>query len=338
MKEMKKIILSASIAFCMVAVSTESFAQTKEIYSLEKTIPLSGDGSFDYSYTDETDRRLYVSHGNAVHVIDLNTDSAIGIIENLQGVHGVVIVHNVGKGFITDGKNNAVSVFDIKTLKVIKTISLKGKKADAIMYDSYSNKVLAFNNGGTNASVIDIEKLEEIKLIELGGAPEFGVSDGKGKIYNNVEDKNLMVVIDANTLAVVDSMSVKPNGTPTALGYDAKNKRAFVGCREGQSLVVLDVSKKEIVATLPICKGVDAIVFDEATKLIFCSGDGTTTIIKQNGANKYKVVQTITTKPRAKTLAVDKQTHKIYVNSADYEGNTKKVIIGSFALMVYKKN
>ncbi len=335
---MKKIILSFAITLSMVALFTNSFAQSKEVYSLEKTIPLAGDGGFDYLYTDEVDRKLYVSHGNSVHVIDLNIDAPVGIIENLQGVHGIVIVHSVDKGFITDGKNNAVVVFDLKTLKVIKTISLKGKKADAIMYDSYSNKVLAFNNGGTNASVIDIDKLEEVKLIELGGAPEFGVSDGKGKIYNNLEDRNTTVVIDAKTLTVIDSMSVKPSGTPTALGYDAKNKRAFVGCREGQQLVVFNISNKKIVATLPICKAVDAIVFDETTKLIFCSGDGTTTIIKQNAADKYEVLQTITTKPRAKTMALDKQTHKIYVSSADYEGSTKKVIAGSFALMVYKKN
>ncbi len=335
---MRKLILNAAIVFCMVVFSSACFAQEKEIYTLEKTIPLPGDASFDYLFTDEVDRKLYVSHGNAVHVIDLNADTLIATIENLQGVHGIVTVHKVGKGFITDGKNNAVVVFDLKSLKVLKTIPLTGKKTDAIMYDSYSNKVLAFNNGATNASVIDIDKLEEIKLIELGGAPEFGVSDGKGKIYNNLEDKNTMVVIDANNFTVIDSMPVKPNGTPTALGYDAKNKRAFVGCREGQSLVVFNVTNKEMVTTVPICKGVDAIVYDEATKLIFCSGDGTTTIVKQNGANNYKVVQTISTKPRAKTLAIDKQTHKIYVSSADYENGTKKVIIGSFALMVYKKN
>jgi DNA-binding beta-propeller fold protein YncE len=335
---MKKIILSAAVLFSVVAFSNNAFAQAKEVYSLEKTIPLPGDGGFDYLYTDEVDRKLYVSHGNSVHVIDLNTEASVGTIENLQGVHGITIVHKVDKGFITDGKNNAVVVFDLKTLKVIKSIQLKGKKADAIMYDSYSNKVLAFNNGDTRASVVDVDKLEEVKLIELGGAPEFGVSDGKGKIYNNLEDRNLTVVIDANNLSVVDSMSVAPSGTPTALGYDAKNKRAFIGCREGQQLVVFNLSNKKIVATLPICKAVDAIVFDEATKLIFCSGDGTTTIIKQKNADKYEVVQTITTKPRAKTMAIDKQTHKIYVSSADYETGTKKVVAGTFALMVYKMN
>jgi YVTN family beta-propeller protein len=333
---MKKIIKQTSIVLICLLIAKTIIAQTKEIYHLDKKIALPGNDGFDYLYTDAVTKKLYVSHGTALHIIDLNTDAVIATIDSLEGVHGVTIVNKLGLGFITDGKNNAVNVFDINTNKVTKKIKLNGKKTDAIMYDAYSNQVFAFNNGSDNVSVIDVTTQTEKKVIELGGAPEFVATDGKGKIYNNLEDKNTTVIIDAKKLTVLDSISVAPKGTPTALVYDAKTKRAFAGCREGAALQVLDVKKKTIVATVPICKGVDAIVFDEATHLIFCSGDGTTSIIKQVTADKYELVQTITTKPRAKTLAIDKQTHKIYISSVEYESGTKKIVPNSFELLVYK--
>jgi YVTN family beta-propeller protein len=335
---MKKLITKIIVVVVCLFVSKISTAQTKDIYTLDKKIALPGDGGFDYLYTDAVNRKLYVSHGTSVHIIDLNTDALIATIEGLEGVHGVTIINKLGIGFITDGKNNAVNVFDINTNKITKNIKLSGKKTDAIMYDAYSNQVFAFNNGSDNVSVIDVKTLTEKKLIELGGAPEFGATNEKGIIYNNLEDKNKTVIIDAKKLTVLDSISVAPKGTPTALVYDVKTKRAFAGCRDGAALQVLDVKKKTIVATIPICKGVDAIVFDEATKLIFCSGDGTTTVIKQFSADKYEVVQTITTKPRAKTLGIDKQSHKIYISSVVYESGTKKILPNSFELLVYKMN
>ncbi len=335
---MKRIILYTTLLLTLSMLANHSFAQTKELFSMEKTIALPGDGGFDYLFVDDDNRRLYVSHGTVVHVLDLNTEKSIGTIEGLQGIHGVTLVPKVGKGFITDGKADAVQVFDMKTLKVIKSIPVTGKKADAIMYDPFSNVVIAFCNGSNNASVIDVDKLSVKKVIELGGAPEFGVSDRKGKIYNNLEDKNHTIVIDAKTLMVVDSISLTPNGTPTSLAYDAKNNRLFSGCREGEVMAVIDLAKGKVITTLPICKAVDAIVYDAEAKLIYCSGDGTTTIIKQESADKYAVVQTITTKARAKTMAFDKKTRKIYISAADYEAGTKKVLPGTFGLLVYKMN
>jgi DNA-binding beta-propeller fold protein YncE len=335
---MKKTIVSASFILSLLSSSTNLQAQSKELYSTDKTIALPGDGGFDYLFADQKNRRLYISHGTTVQVLDLNTEQLIGTIEGLQGVHGIAIVEKAGKGFITDGKANAVQVFDIKTFKLIKTIALSGKKPDAIMYDAFSNQVIAFNNGSNNASVIDVVGLTEKTLIELGGAPEFGVSDGNGKIYNNLEDKNKTVVIDAKKLQVIDSISLSPNGTPTSLAYDSKNKRLFSGCRVGNAMEVINTANNKIVTTLPICKAVDAIVYDAFTGLIFCSGDGTTTVIKQETADKYSVVQTIVTKTRAKTMALDNKTHKIYISSADYEPGTKKIVPGTFALLVYKMN
>jgi DNA-binding beta-propeller fold protein YncE len=335
---MKNFIIFSALILSLAAVSFKVSAQGKELYSIEKTISLPGDGGFDYLFVDEANRRLYVSHGTMVHVLDLDTEKSIGTIEGLQGVHGVTIVPKVGKGFITDGKANAVQVFDMKTLKVIKMIPLSGKKPDAIMYEPFSNQVIAFNNGSSNASVIDVNELTEKKMIDLGGAPEFGVSDGKGKFYNNIEDKNHTAIIDAKTLSVVGTISLAPNGTPTSLAYDAKNKRLFSGCREGNVMAVINLTDNKVITTLPICKAVDAIVYDTESKLIYCSGDGTTTIIKQESADKYAVVQTITTKFKAKTMAYDKKLHKIYVSSADYDMTTKKILPNTFGLLVYKMN
>ncbi len=311
------------------------FAQDKKMYVLEKTIPLPGDGGFDYLFIDEVNRRLYVSHGTAVHVLDLETQQLVGTIENMQGVHGISIIPALGKGFITDGKANAVIVFDIHSLKILKSISLSGKKADAIMYDAFSDKILAFNGGSNNASVVDVHTLEEQQTIDLGGVPEFGVSDGKGKIYNNIEDRNKTVVIDARNFKILDSVLLTPHGGPTALSLDKNNGLLFIGCRDGNKMVVVDIKKKQVIATVPICKSVDAIVYDERAKLIFCSGDGSTTIIRQEAASKYAIEQTLETGIRAKTMAYDSKQRTIYISLADFEPGTKKIITGTFRLLVY---
>jgi DNA-binding beta-propeller fold protein YncE len=326
------------VFFTIISLTFSVSAQEKGLFVLEKTIALPGNGGFDYLTVDNTNRRLYITHGNSVHVLDLDTEKPLGIIDGLEGVHGVSIVNKVGKGFITDGKVNAVYVFDLESLKIIKKIPLSGKKTDAIMYEPYSNQIVAFNNGSSNAAVIDVNTLEVKKVIELGGAPEFGVSDGKGKFYNNIEDKAHVLILDAKTMTVLDSISLKPYGIPTSLGLDAKNKILFSSCREGSALAVIDLKSNKVIATLPICKGVDALVYDAESKLIYCSGDGTTTIIKQESADKYAVIQTLTTKYKAKTLAFDKKTKKIYISSSDYNMETKKNIPGTFTLMVFKMN
>jgi len=335
---MKQYIFSTIILLALTTGLHTVRAQTKELYSLEKSIALPGDGGFDYLFADQKNRRLYVTHATMVQVLNLDTEELVGTIGNLQGVHGVTVAPKAGKGFITDGKNNAVVVFDLKTLQVIKSIPVSGKKADAILYDAFSNQVLSFNNGTNNVSVIDVATLTEKAVVDLGGAPEFGVADGKGKIYNNNEDRNNMKIIDSKGSRLIDSIELAPCGAPVALGYDAKNKRLFAGCRENKGMSVIDPATKKIIETLPICPAVDAIVYDAVTKLIFCSGDGTTTIIKQETANKYTVVQTLATAYKAKTMAIDYKTHKIYLSVADYEPGTKKIKPGTFRVLVYKMN
>lgn len=334
---MKKYFIVTTFLVCVLAKFNMVAAQQTNLYSLHKTISLPGDGGYDYLFIDQQNRRLYVSHGTSVQVINVDNETLVGTIEGMQCNHGIAIAPAAGKGFISDGKANAVVVFDIKTLKIISTIPLKGKKPDAIIYDAFSNKIFAFNGGSGNASVIDVDALKETGIIELGGGPEFAVADGHGKIYNNIEDKNMLKVIDSKLLQIINSYPLSPCGGPTGLALDAANNRLFTACRENKGMSVIDIATGKIITTLPIGAGVDAVAYDAATKLIFCSnGDATTTIIKQQNADTYSVVQTLATQTRAKTMALDTITHKIYLSVVDFEPGTKKPVQGSFKVLIYK--
>jgi YVTN family beta-propeller protein len=336
---MKKSLFSFLLFCSIVTITNETFAQQHAAYALDKKIALPGDGGYDYLFIDQQNRRLYVSHGTTVHVINLDTEELIGTIDGMQGNHGIAIAPRAGKGFISDGKANAVVVFDLSSMKITSTVPLSGKKPDAIIYDAFSNRVFAFNGGSDNASVIDAATLKEISVIPLTGAPEFAVADGHGKIYNNIEDKNTLKVIDTKSLKVINSYPLTPCGGPTGLALDAVHGRLFTACRENKGLSVLDISSGRVITTVPIGAGVDAVAYDAGTKLIFCSnGDGTTTIIRQESADKYAVVQTLATQNRAKTMALDSKTHKIYLSVADFEAGTKNIAPGTFKVLVYKMN
>jgi YVTN family beta-propeller protein len=255
----------------------------------------------------------------------------------MKGVHGIAIDNKHNKGFISDGKANAVVAFDLKTLKKLATIPVDAKGPDAIMYDTYAEKVFSFNGESNNSSVVDPVTLKQVGTVALGGGPEFAVADGKGKIYNNLEDKNSMNVIDSKTLKVIKNFNLSPCGGPTGLALDLKNNRAFTVCRENKGMSVVDITTGKVITTVAIGAGVDAVAYDPETKLIFVSnGDATTTIIKQQTADQYSVVQTLPTQVRAKTLALDTKTHKIYLSVAQLEPGTRKAVPGTFTVLVYK--
>ena len=333
---MKKIILTVAGLFMISLVPQMLRAQT---YVLDKTIDLPGDGGYDYLAIDKVNDRLYVSHGTSVNVVDLKTEKPVGVIANLKGVHGIAIDNKANRGFISDGRANTVVAFDLKTLETLATIPVEAKGPDAIMYDPYSDRIFSFNGESNNSSVVDPNTMKQVGTVDLGGAPEFAVSDGTGKIYNNLEDKNSMNVIDAKTLKVVKNYPLAPGGGPTGLALDDPNHRAFSVCRENKGMSVVNLTTGKVIATLPIGAGVDAVAFDPEAKLIFCSnGDGTTTIIRQESADKYTVIQTLKTQNRAKTLALDTKTHKIYLSVASFEAGTRKPIPGSFKVLVYKQH
>jgi len=330
---MKK-LLPLSLGLCLAFSAQDTSAQQ---YAFDKKIAVPGDGGYDYMAIDEANNHLFVSHGTEFNVIDLATEQPIAVISGMKGVHGIAIVNEVNKGFISDGKGNAVMVVDLKTFKIIKTISLPSTDEDGIIYDPASKHVFVFNGDSKNTCVIDVEKLELVKTIDLGGGPEFAVSNGKGLLYNNIEDLSVLKVIDTKTLAVTGTWPLAPCGGPTGIAMDVPNQRLFTVCRGNKGMSVVDAKTGKVIQTLPIGAGVDAVIYDPAQKLVFVSnGDATATIIKQESADKYSVIQTLATQPRAKTMAFDKKTRKLYFSCPQFQPGTRTPVPGTFAVYVYK--
>ncbi len=332
---MKKAFFSL-LGILLLSPALIALAQTPT-YVLDKKVALPGNGGYDYLSIDKANNRLYVSHGTAVNVVDITTDQVVGTIDGMQGVHGIAIVSKYNKGFISDGKGTSAVAFDLKTLAKVATIPLTNKGPDAIIYDAFSDKVLVINGSSNSASIVDPKELKQVGTIDLGGAPEFAVSNQKGLVYNNLEDKNSLNVIDMKTMKVIHNYPLAPGEGPTGLALDEKNHRLFSGCRGNKGMEVMDAVSGKVITTVPIGAGVDAVVYDAETKLIFCSnGDATTTIIRQESADKYTVVQTLATQTRAKTMALDASTHKIYLSVVDMDPATKKAVPDSFKVLIYK--
>lgn len=334
-----KTIFKCAALFFLSSLIIKNLSAQDSLYSFYKSIPVPANGSYDYISIDEVNRHLFVTHGTVVDIIDLNTEQVIDSVTGMKGVHGVAVVNDVNKGFISDGKGKAVIAFDLKTFKTIATIPLSKEDADGIMYDPFSKKVFVFCGDANAACIIDVNNLKEISTIDLGGAPEFAVPDGNGLIYNNLEDKSMMNVIDAREMKVIKTFPLAPCGGPTGLALDMDDKRAFTVCRENKGMSVVDIELGKVITTVPIGAGVDAVKYDTDNKLIFCSnGDGTATIIKQNSADDYKIVQTLQTTYRAKTMAFDKQTGNIYFSAPKFVTGTRDIIPNTFAVMIFKRN
>jgi DNA-binding beta-propeller fold protein YncE len=335
---MRQIIVNIIFVVLASFFANSVKSQTYQPYELENKISIPGNGGYDYLFIDNEAGRLYVSHGTAVVVFALPSEKMIGTISGMQGVHGIAIAPEVRKGFISDGKGNSVVVFDLVSLNVEKTIQITGKNPDGIMYDPFSKRVFAFNGDSQDASVIDVKSLTQIGLVSLGGAPEFAVSDGEGKIYNNSEDKNIISVIDAMSMKVIKTIPLDPCGGPTGLALDKAHNRLFTVCRKNKGMSVVDITTGRVITTVPIGAGVDAVVYDAATSLVYCSnGDGTATIIRQESADSYSVVQTLSTQWRAKTMALDRKTKKIYFTAFDMDDAHKNRIPDTFKLLIFKQ-
>jgi YVTN family beta-propeller protein len=333
-KKMNKQLLPL-LGLCLLSFSSQSLHAQQ--YVFDKKISVPGDGGYDYMAIDDVNRHLFVSHGTSFNVIDLATEQPIAVIDGLKGVHGIAIVNEVNKGFISDGRGTAVVVVDLTSFKILKTITLPATDEDGIIYDPWSKKVFVFNGDSKSTCVIDINTLELVKTIDLGGGPEFAVSNGNGLIFNNIEDMNSLKVIDTKTFTVKATYPLSPCGGPTGIAMDKANGRLFTGCRTNKGLSVVDAGTGKVITTLPIGAGVDAVVYDPETKLIFVSnGDATTTIIQQKSPDEYSVIQTLSTKPRAKTMALDKKTKKIYLSAPEFQPGTRTIIPGTFAVWVYK--
>jgi DNA-binding beta-propeller fold protein YncE len=284
-------------------------------YHLLKRIPVTGDGSWDYLAVDAGGRRLYVSHGTQADVIDLDSEQVVGKITELKGVHGIAVAPKLGRGFVTSGLLNTVTIFDLKTLQHIGEVHA-GNTPDGVLYESVTERVFAFNKHGDSVTVFGAADGKLAGTIELGGDPEFPVSDGKGSVWVNLEHKNTLVRIDARNLTVTGRWPTAPCEGPGPQAIDRKHSRLLIGCNSG-IMAVADPDTGKIITTVPIGPHVDATALDPASSLIFNANKGSVTIIHEDSPDKYSVVDTVETAPGANTLALDPKTHKIYLSTAD---------------------
>ncbi len=313
-------------------------------YKLVKTIPVPGEGGWDYLYADSPNRRLYVSHGTEVDVMNLDTGTMAGKIPNTNGVHGIAVADHLNRGFISDGRDNQVTIFDLNTLSVISNVKA-GTNPDGIVYDPYSNRVFAFNGRSSNMTAIDAETGKVAGTVALGGKPEFPATDGKGNVFVNIEDKSELVRFDPKTLEIKNRWPLAPCESPSGLAIDPAHHRLFPVC-ENKIMAVVDADNGKVITTVPTGEGTDAAAFDPGTKLAFSSngGDGTLTVIKQESADKYSVAQNVQTRRGARTMALDLKMHTVYLSDADFGEKPAataenprarpKMIPGTFKLLV----
>ncbi len=277
-------------------------------------------------FSQQTYRRLYVSHGTQVEVLDADSGAIVGKIPNTLGVHGIAVASELGRGFVSNGQSSTVTIFDPKTLNTIGQVPT-GKKPDAIIYDPATSRVFAFNGGSDSATVISAPDGKVVGTIDLGGAPEFAAADGKGSVFNNLEDKSQVVKINSRNLAVEQRWPVAPCEAPSSMAMDRTKRRLFIGCRS-KVMAVVDADSGKVIVTLPIGDHVDATAFDSDSHLIFNSnGEGTITVIHQDTPDKYTVVETVKTLPRAKTMALDPRTHQLFLSTAE-DGQFEVLVVG----------
>ena len=287
-----------------------------EGYKVLNKIKIGGTGGWDYVALDNTNRRLYASHGTSVEVVDPDAGKVVGTIPQLHGVHGIAVAPELNKGFISNGQSNSVTVFDLKTLAKLGEPAT-GQNPDSICYEPKTQRVFTFNGRSNDSTAINAKNNEIVATFPLDGKPEFCAVDGTGKIYANLEDKSEVIEIDAAKPAVTRRVSLAPAEGPSGLAIDVKNKKLFSVC-DNKMMAVTDIATMKVIATPAIGTGPDAAGFDPGTGLAFSSnGDGTLTIVKLvNG--KYEAADTVTTERGARTMTVDPKLHRVYLLAAEY--------------------
>jgi YVTN family beta-propeller protein len=312
-----------ALGFAFVGASA-AFGQG---FAVTKKIPIPGHGKWDYLTVDEGARRLYVSHGAQVEVIDLDSFNIAGSVPSTAGVHGIAIAPNLGRGFTSNGQSSTSTVFDLKTLKTISEVKT-GQGPDGIIFDPATSRVFVFDGGDNKATVIDAAAAKVAGSVDLGGGPEFAAADGRGAVYNNLEEQSQVIKIDSRKLTVEQRWPTAPCVSPSSMAMDRANRRLFIGCRS-KVMAVMNADTGQVVTTLPIGDHVDATAFDPETKLIFNSnGEGTISVIREDGPDSYSAVQTVKTLPRAKTMALDSKTHRLFLSTEES---------GQFEVLVVEK-
>ena len=304
------------LAVVMIVVSA-ALAASAPGYHLVDTWKLGGEGGWDYLKADSDARRLYISRATKVVVVDLDSGKPVGEIPDTPGVHGIALAPEFGKGFTSNGRENTVSEFDLKTLKTLNKVKV-GTRPDAIWYDTATKRVFTFNAGSKDATAIDAAKGEVVGTIPLGGKPEFAASDGKGEVFVNLEDKNQLFALDANRLTVLERWPLAGCDEPSGLSMDQKTRRLFVGCGN-KVMPIVNADTGKILVSLPIGEGVDATVFDADSGLAFAScGEGLLTVVREESPDKFSVAEDVQTRRGARTVALDAKTHRVYTVTAQF--------------------
>jgi YVTN family beta-propeller protein len=303
-------LLTATI----LAATLAGLAQ--KAYSIQDKWKVGGEGGWDYLTADSAAHRLYVTHGGRVEVLDIATGKSLGAITGLKGTHGVALDEAGKYGYISDGGANAVVVFDRQSLQTVTSIPA-GTNPDGIVFEPVTKTVWAFNGRSKDVTVIDTASQKVIATIPLPGKPEFPVADGKGFVFDNIEDKSEIVRLEAKDPKVTATWPVSPCESPSGLAIDRAGRRLFAVC-DAKKMAVVDADTGKVIATPEIGNGPDAAGFDPKTRLAFASnGEGTVTVVDASN-NSYKVLQNLATQQGARTMAVDTATGKIYVVTAQF--------------------
>jgi YVTN family beta-propeller protein len=344
-RPMKTQTLFATVLLAAAFFLSAAAARAEVSYSFVTEIPVPGNGGWDYCSVDSAARRLYVSHGTEVVVIDIDNNKIVGQIPDTQGVHGLAVAHDLMRGVVSCGRENKAAIVDLNTLQIITKIDTE-KNPDGMLYDPGTHEAYLFNGRSDSASVIDVANAKVIATIPLGGKPEFGVADpAAGMVYDNLEDKSELVAIDTKAHTVANRWPIAPGESASGLAIDLAHHHLFLGC-DNQKMVMMDAATGKVLANVPIGDGVDATCFDPGTSLAFAScRDGTTTVAREDGDN-LTVVQKLNTQAGARTMTLDTQTHRIYLPTAKFEaqppaadGNNgrrrPRMVPGTFKILVY---
>ncbi len=327
---MKKLFLL--LCSVIILIPAVLFSQNSG-YKVSGTINIGGKGWWDYASIDEPMQRLYISHADRIHLINLKTNKVIGKIDGLSGVHGAVFADALGKGFISNGRSDTVTVFNLKTLKKIAEIHVTGKNPDAIVYDPFTQRVFTINGRSSNITAIDAKTDKVVGTIQLEGSPEFCVTNGKGAMFVNIESKSQVVEFNPKTLKIVKEWSIAPGEGPSGLAIDVKHEILFSGCHNNL-MVISDAKTGKVITSLPIGGHVDACRFDPETNFAFSSnGEGTLTVIHEVSPKEFKVIDNVSTQQSCRTMEIDLKNHNIYLpGMLEGKDNTK-----SFGVLILSK-
>ena len=300
----------------LLAVCASAFA-APPVYKVVNKIKIGGAGSWDYVYVDSNNHRLYVSHNTQTEVIDTTTDKLVGSIPGTNGVHGIAVAEDLGRGFTSDGRDNDVTIFDLKTLAVLGKVKT-GTNPDSIIYEPVTHRVFTFNGRSGDSTVFEAKTGTIVAAsIPVGGKPEFTQVDGKGNVYFNNEDKNEIGVIDAKTATLTKHYSIAPCEGPSGLAIDPKKMHLFSVCGK-KIMAISDPASGKLLGTAEIGLGVDGVAFDDGYAFSANGRDGTITMVSETAPGKFEAVATITTQNGARTIGADQKAHKLYLPTAEY--------------------